>query len=261
MSLDSLCNYTSHRETAPSRRCWSCMVAAASWTTTGPGRVAWSAGATPRWSSTVSGHATYAGSARTWISSRLPCARWTPTTPRFTCALCPTSRPTGRHRWLLKRWRGDPLGRDRRTHSCRTRRPLVSGGSRLLPAMLGRDDPGAVCHGRTDPGRQGRHLDSGRPLPQDGCGEGQSSASARHQGLFRCRPRLRQWRPAHALRFRPHDWRQSRSGGRFVRDDEGLPRCAAQGEVGTSPEKCRIIDGLVYSECRQRTLQPGEAIK
>ena len=96
-----------------------------------------------------------------------------------------------RDRWVLSRWRGDPLGRDRRTHSSRPRRPSVSGGSRLLPPMFGREDRGAVCHGRADPDRQGRHLDSGRPLPQDGCGEGQPSPSACHQGLSRCAARLR----------------------------------------------------------------------
>ena len=67
-------------------------------------------------------------------------------------------RPDRDH-WLLSRWLVDPLCRDRRTHSCRPRRPPVSSGSRLLPPMLGQDDRGAVCHGRADPDRQERHLE------------------------------------------------------------------------------------------------------
>ena len=62
-----------------------------------------------------------------------------------------------RDRWVLSRWRGDLLGRDRRTHPSRPRRPSVSGGSHLLPPMFRREERGAVCHGRADPDRQGRH--------------------------------------------------------------------------------------------------------
>ena len=64
---------------------------------------------------------------------------------------------------------------------------------------------------------------SGRPLPQDGCGEGQSSPSACHQGLSRCGAQLRPWQLARGHQYRPYGWRQSRSGGQFFRDDEGFP--------------------------------------
>ena len=50
------------------------------------------------------------------------------------------------------------------------------------------------------------------------------------------RAQLRPWRLTRGHQYRPYGWRQSRSGGRFVRDDEGFLRCPAQVEIAhTNP--------------------------
>ena len=139
------------------------------------------------------------------IPTRRACG-WTPTTPRYYLRTLPNIQAdrigiVG----FSQRWRGDPLGRDRRTHSCRSRRPAVSGGSRLLPRMLGREDHvEPLCHGRADPGRQvttpGTPADLCLKTVAARANQARPPAIKVYPGA---RHELRHWPLAHAHQFRP----------------------------------------------------------